>query len=574
MGWRVVNNADCGKISTQFPYDNCLEPPTAFDLVVFLCVMRAIKNGGVLKGFLQSLVFAFVAIIFAAMPAHAEISCKNLLDPGKRTGSVTVSRWYYDDGYLLKANQPYVFSSYDTNETTLYILDKTTNAVIKQNLSSIQYTPTQDVIVYFQAYRSGSISGNFQLEVGTSATAYAPYNPLCATCDGVIQESPNLLTLPQEVQFLGVRPKEALAKTIPAGTKVTLSGCIDTEAATDPVVWFYGPDNAYNISLRIRHGCFSRTYVTAIDTEYFRFYSGGDAGQSAGFSATLTNAQLELGAAATAYHPYGYYCAPKITIATTGYNEEQFSAVRTALNNAIDTINGLVATTLNQAETIGTLATTRQNRPATGCPAGKQCLLVKNPSGADQWFEIFDPLYSFVTPLTRGASGTCSATRYYGDVELRKLTNNTEDVRVWQYANNEISADSRLRLLNQREWAAQWTDENDNSGIVYGESKCISTAAGTFPERLSRATTTAQQNALAMEYNEDFYASSQTWNTYSRCWCRATSVATQYGVYPINNSQWIAEYGHDNGANCANLCAINCADDFKTNADFRQALFN
>lgn len=324
------------------------------------------------------------------------------------------------------------------------------------------------------------------------------------------------------------------------------------------------------------------TIYRAVDSSWTQIRYGAADQNVETFKSWLAQ-QYTNGTPVTVYYPLAEpveeipesttYCVSAIKIATKDYNNERFQGVRTALNNAVDTINGLVATTLNQAETIGTLATTRQNRPATGCPAGKQCLLVKNPSGADQWFEIFDPLYNFVTPLAQGTAGTCSATRYYGDVELRKLTNNTEDVRVWQYTNNEISADSRLRLLNQREWAAQWTDENDNSGIVYGESKCISTAAGTFPERLSHATTTAQQNALAMEYNEDFYASSQTWNTYSRCWCRATSVATQYGVYPINNSQWIAEYGHANGANCANLCAINCADDFKTNADFRQALF-
>ena len=103
---------------------------------------------------------------------------KNLLDPAtKEQTSQSVARWCYANGFMLRAGQTYTLSS-DTAGTTVYIDDKATGANLK-NGGTATYTPTQDTLVYFRAYLSSGIEAvNLQLELGSTATAYVPYNPL------------------------------------------------------------------------------------------------------------------------------------------------------------------------------------------------------------------------------------------------------------------------------------------------------------------------------------------------------------------------------------------------------------
>lgn len=106
---------------------------------------------------------------------------KNLLDAniGIPYGGGSGMRWYESQGFMLMANKTYTFSASNTNgaSVAVYIIDHATRTTLASSTLVTTYTPTQNVIVYLQAYRgSGIPSGTeFQLEFGTSATEYEPY---------------------------------------------------------------------------------------------------------------------------------------------------------------------------------------------------------------------------------------------------------------------------------------------------------------------------------------------------------------------------------------------------------------
>ena len=109
---------------------------------------------------------------------------KNLLNPDKKTvdSGGKRFRWYYDDGITLLANQAYTFSVSGSEQLiTLYFMDKASGESIVSAATSKTYTPTVDTVVFLQAYRGEVIldSNNFQLELGSSATFYAPYSNEC-----------------------------------------------------------------------------------------------------------------------------------------------------------------------------------------------------------------------------------------------------------------------------------------------------------------------------------------------------------------------------------------------------------
>jgi len=128
---------------------------------------------------------------------------KNLLDPAKRTtyGSGLGQRWYATDGITLKANQPYTMSVTSSTSIFVYFIDKVTDATLLSGSSPQTYTPTEDVVVYLQAYSNVDISSidTFQLELGSTATDYAPYSNICPisghTSANVTRCGKNLLDL-------------------------------------------------------------------------------------------------------------------------------------------------------------------------------------------------------------------------------------------------------------------------------------------------------------------------------------------------------------------------------------------
>ena len=82
------------------------------------------------------------------------------------------------------------------------------------------------------------------------------------------------------------------------------------------------------------------------------------------------------------------YTEPCIKIATTKYNETKFAPVETDLNAARTTINNLITQMQTNAVNVSKLAVEKQTRPNADCPTGKNCLLVMDPTGAENWYEI------------------------------------------------------------------------------------------------------------------------------------------------------------------------------------------
>lgn len=80
----------------------------------------------------------------------------------------------------------------------------------------------------------------------------------------------------------------------------------------------------------------------------------------------------------------------KIVIATKKYNENVFAPVSQTLAGLRSNISDIVDDVYAQATDIADLTSQKQTRPATGCPAGKKCLLVKTPAGQNAWYEIAD----------------------------------------------------------------------------------------------------------------------------------------------------------------------------------------
>ena len=82
------------------------------------------------------------------------------------------------------------------------------------------------------------------------------------------------------------------------------------------------------------------------------------------------------------------HAADEIKIATTRYNEQQFTQVETDLDAARTVINDLITQMQTNAVNVSKLAVEKQTRPNATCPAGKNCLLVTDPTGAENWYEI------------------------------------------------------------------------------------------------------------------------------------------------------------------------------------------
>ena len=82
------------------------------------------------------------------------------------------------------------------------------------------------------------------------------------------------------------------------------------------------------------------------------------------------------------------HAADEIKIATTKYNEQQFTQVEADLDAARTVINDLITQMQTNAVNVSKLAVEKQTRPNATCPAGKNCLLVTDPTGVENWYEI------------------------------------------------------------------------------------------------------------------------------------------------------------------------------------------
>lgn len=81
-----------------------------------------------------------------------------------------------------------------------------------------------------------------------------------------------------------------------------------------------------------------------------------------------------------------------IRLATTSFNNTQFTPVQTRLNTTIGTIKDVVAQAIANSASVSAVSSTKQDRPddLKNCAAGKTCLLVTDTAGANNWYEIVD----------------------------------------------------------------------------------------------------------------------------------------------------------------------------------------
>ena len=295
---------------------------------------------------------------------------------------------------------------------------------------------------------------------------------------------------------------------------------------------------------------------------------------------TLVSNSLELG----------------IKIATTAYNAAAFAPVEAALETAVTTIKDVVANTIVQADAIQNLQDTKQTMPdASGtngtCPRFRQCLLIETASGTPQWFPIIDPFKDFVTPILANnehITSVATQRRYYGDLELCRMLPQTDaesqannniakctEVANWQ--NSAAANTVRGSALKQTEWGCEFkaaniganpaTDNpNNDEGIVYGISKCVSTEipAGTYA---NPATSTQLNNALWDARPTTMAEASD----YKNCWCKTTGIAYGGQYYETSAAPWVFNNAYDSAGDCATHCANFCANSVLYNAGFRSA---
>ena len=110
----------------------------------------------------------------------------NILDPSKKTtySGANGLRWYEADGITLKANQAYTFKYYPASDESvaLYIVNKADGSYLKNGGMAITYTPTEDVVVYLQAYRVGISTDDTRYlftKGSTAPTSWTPYTNIC-----------------------------------------------------------------------------------------------------------------------------------------------------------------------------------------------------------------------------------------------------------------------------------------------------------------------------------------------------------------------------------------------------------
>ncbi len=409
-------------------------------------------------------VAVWVFVFMAVMPVFHAVAdnnqCRNLFDNTgfPKTGEFSNNglNWGTYMGLpTIKLEQDVTYTlSYDiqTNVSTPYMVSigcgngwytkdikqvrnvTTTNGRVSVTFTPSAYDLSYGDIVAFRPIWGVSESGqytysisNVQLEKGSTATSYVPYNPLCATCDGqienyvsatgtVAQNGTPSPTNPIEPVFyqqgdMILRKVGNIADSYDATTgKITRRVGMKVLDGTES--WGRGSYTggyrfylaicdmvkdvlAYNMSSQYQAVLYQTpeanidysAFIAGVTgTCYGIFIRNDDYTTVQNFKNYLAQ-QYAAGTPVVVYYPLATettenwnettYCAPNIKIATTAYNAARFSQVKTDLDSAVATIREIVTKTINQTAAIASLQADKQTRPEDACPAGKKCLLVE-----------------------------------------------------------------------------------------------------------------------------------------------------------------------------------------------------
>ena len=409
----------------------------------------------------ESLKFFCAAILCTILSAFASPSwganC-NLLNPDTITSTTVTIPVEYGKTYVWSYDKTNYDFRWDSR--AVYGVDSNNEPVdggVALSPGGNAYTTTSyfviqiinpSVVAVQTIFRAASIqptiesikNSKMMFEEGTTATAYTPYNPLCATCNGTIvnyvsatgtgvQNGTPTPTNPIEPTFykqgnMVLRKVGDYADTYDATTgKITrrvgvkvLDGTEDwvylssskkvfTVLVSDALLWksqsgclsnafacTNGIPSNFDLTALYLHNSVSRVYMTF--PEYDNNVDG--------FKQYLAQ-QYAAGTPVTVYYPLAEettedwpasYCETPIKIATTKYNESAFGPLNTALANAISVVDTVVSNTITQVASIATLQTQKQTRPndiaddSEKCPAGQKCLLVEDATGVPHWYAI------------------------------------------------------------------------------------------------------------------------------------------------------------------------------------------
>ena len=123
--------------------------------------------------------YSNICPITAYTEGEIEVRGKNILDGSKRVKVSANSVNYYGSGdYLSMKADTYTISPSDSGLYTFYVYDENdTRLEYKSNVASCTFTLSSDTNVRFNMYRSSGIADttDFQIEKGSTATAYEPY---------------------------------------------------------------------------------------------------------------------------------------------------------------------------------------------------------------------------------------------------------------------------------------------------------------------------------------------------------------------------------------------------------------
>ncbi len=212
----------------------------------------------------------------------------------------------------------------------------------------------------------------------------------------------------------------------------------------------------------------------------------------------------------------------KIVIATKKYNENVFAPVSQTLAGLRSNISDIVDDVYAQATDIADLNSQKQTRPATGCPAGKKCLLVKTPAGQNAWYEIADCGEDMF--LSNVGSNITFGGTYYGGYKDGSTAERACAASGANCANNG--------------WMRSFAN-----GVVYGEAI-----------RLSVAQSTGTVVELPSNIQNDPNG--------RNCLCRATGYRLKNGnsygsMVSVTTDKWYVSHGMGySGSTCQHNCAF------------------
>ena len=236
-----------------------------------------------------------------------------------------------------------------------------------------------------QRWTGGTLKvSNLQIEEGTTATPYQPYDANCVDpCANMFNmdwllnaggwtKNGDVYTGANGTQY--GYAKNGYPITFAPNTQYIITGHVGNNPGFGRFEVVYTDDTTGTIRVE-NTDFFAKTYPGKnVKSLRFNYANSG--------VMEVSNIQVKPA-----------YCS-EITIATTKYNETKFSPLNTALANAISVVDTVVSNTITQAASIATLQAQKQTRPNDiaddneKCPAGKKCLLVEDASGVPHWYEI------------------------------------------------------------------------------------------------------------------------------------------------------------------------------------------